>query len=217
MSKHCWSVQGTGGDGSCPRLREAGFCTNCPEYSEAGRKLFDREMDEGERVHWTRLMAEEKEKRSSGLSSVIVFRLGHEWLGLPAGVFDQILDLRTPRTVPGRSNRIFTGLVNVGGELLPRVSAREALRIPRTDSRDHRGISESCLAVVRASSGRFAFDVDEVLGVVRYDPRESSAPPVTVAEAHHAFACAIVDTGELSITLLDAESLFEAFDRSLAA
>ncbi len=195
------------------------MCSNCPEYSEAGRKLFDREMDEGERVHWTRLMAEEKKQRSSGLSSVIVFRLGHEWLGLSAGVFDQILDLRPPRTVPGRSNRIFTGLVNVGGELLPSVSAREALRIPRADpgAGDQRGISEPCLAVVRASSGRFAFDVDEILGMFRYDRSESSAPPVTVAQAHHAFACAIVEIGELSVTLLEADVLFEVFDRSLAA
>ncbi len=217
MSAPCWCVQGTEGDGSCPRLIEAGFCFHCPAYAEAGRRLFDREMEASEREHWTRLLAEEKEGRSSGMSSVMVFRLGEECLALPARAFDRVLELRPHRTVPGRSNPVFAGLVNVGGELLPFVNAREVLRVPGSGIGEPRGVVEPCLAVVRAPSGRYAFAVDEMLGLVRYDRSEVSGPPATLAGDRRSFASAILETEERSVTLLDAEALFHSFDRSIAA
>lgn len=217
MSAPCWCVQGTEGDGSCPRLIEVGFCFHCPVYAEAGRRLFDREMETSEQEHWTRLLAEEKAERVSGMSSVMVFRLGEECLALPARVFDRVLELRPHRTVPGRSNPVFAGLVNVGGELLPCVNARVVLRIPETGVVETQGVVEPCLVVVRASSGRYAFAVDEMLGLVRYDPSEVSSPPATLAGDHRSFASAILETGDRSVTLLDPEALFQSFDRSIAA
>ena len=53
----CWNRIGVQGDRSCPRLAEAGQCGNCPVFSEAGQRLFDREAPPEYLDEWTRQLA----------------------------------------------------------------------------------------------------------------------------------------------------------------
>jgi chemotaxis-related protein WspD len=83
----CWNQIGVAGDGTCPELEKVIHCRNCPVYSAGGRHLPEREPPEDYLREWTRALAEEKdEDKAADTLSVLIFRLGQEWLALPTHV-----------------------------------------------------------------------------------------------------------------------------------
>ena len=76
----CWRRIGVQGDSSCPRLTEAVHCRNCPVFSAASHQLFQREAPSQYLEEWTQRIAEAGAITASEELSVIVFRIGAEWL-----------------------------------------------------------------------------------------------------------------------------------------
>ncbi len=214
----CWKTIGVVGDRSCPRLAEAGHCRNCPEYARAGRRLFDRAIPPGLREAWAQALAGAKESDIPGAVSVVAFRIGEEFLALKTGVFVKALEPRTVHRVPFRTHRIFLGIVNIDGALLPCLSVAEILgvsapgpRVTPADSRRYRR-----LMVVGRDGARCAFPVDDVLGVSRVPPNRFVNPPPTVSRSAAALTAKVFPLGDWSVGLLDDVKLFEAFKESLA-
>src|SRR6185369_9775817 len=112
----CWNKIGVHGDSSCAELERHIHCRNCPTYSAAAGRLFERELPADYRSQWTRHFAEEKQATERETHSVVIFRVGAEWLALPARVFLAVSELRPIHSLPHRRNRIVLGLVNVRGE-----------------------------------------------------------------------------------------------------
>src|SRR6185437_11805294 len=79
----CWNRIGVRGDFSCPKLETYIHCRNCPVHAAAGTVLLDREPQPGHLAEWTRHIAREKPAPEAGAQSVVVFRIGAEWLALP--------------------------------------------------------------------------------------------------------------------------------------
>ena len=75
----CWNRIGIYGDKSCPRLPEHIHCRNCSVYSAAATRLLDRYSFEQEHVEQYATRADE---RKVATRSLMIFRLGDEWLGL---------------------------------------------------------------------------------------------------------------------------------------
>ena len=131
----CWHRIGVSGDRSCPELSTFVHCRNCPVFAAAARSFFDRPAPEGYLAEWSSWLAD---SGSDGLRprgegggdddedggvvaqregvSVLIFRLGAEWLAFRTRAVAEVTTPRPVHRVPHRSNRIFAGLVNLQGQ-----------------------------------------------------------------------------------------------------
>ena len=124
----CWNRIGTSGDRSCPELETHIHCRNCPVFASAARTFFDRPAPEGYLAEWTQWLAGSPEAGNGeagtgadlsdrDLVSVLIFRLGQEWLAFRTQTVAEVTLPRPVHRIPHRSNEIFIGLVNLRGQL----------------------------------------------------------------------------------------------------
>ena len=104
----CWNRIGVWGDRSCPELAKVTHCHNCPVFAAAGRRFLDAPSPPDYLDEWTaRLAAPGATAATGDESSVLVFRLGDEWLALPVGVLVEVTRPRpaAPGPAPRRAAR----------------------------------------------------------------------------------------------------------------
>ena len=123
----CWNRIGVNGDGSCPELATHVHCRNCPVFARAARGFFERRAPEGYLQEWAELLARPAEAGPGDSTSLLVFRLGREWLAMALSVVAEVTSPRPVHRVPHRTNRVFSGLVGLPG----RGSSRPLRRAPR--------------------------------------------------------------------------------------
>lgn len=213
----CWVRIGSYGRGTCPQLPEGG-CRECPEFQVRGLGLYDREPPEGYAREWTRILAAEKPVRQDDVTSVLVFRIGREWLALRTALFEEITAPRPVHTVPGLHSRGFLGLVNINGVLLPCMSLAAILGMspPASQAPDNgnpRAMAR--LAVVAGPDGRYAFPVDEIAGTHGLTPAQRRPAPATVSRTPQHFSSGVFAHHGVMAGILDEETLFPALSRSI--
>ena len=131
----CWNRIGVwrNGDERCSKLDTVIHCYNCNVYSEAGRSLLDRPVPSDYGSEWAGILAEEKSAHTSEFVSVIVFRLGAEWLALPVNLVNEITLLRDIYQIPHNTNRNIKGMVNIRGELIISMSLGNMLGVEKPE------------------------------------------------------------------------------------
>src|SRR5688572_790331 len=112
----CWNRIGVRGDMSCPKLETHIHCRNCPVHEAAAALLLDARASSAYVQHWTEHIAEPKVIAEIDTDSVVVFRVGLEWLALSTLVFKEIASVRTIHSVPHRRSGVVLGLANIRGE-----------------------------------------------------------------------------------------------------
>lgn len=228
---HCWNSIGVFSPSAptCPRLTEVIHCQNCEVYSGAGRTLFDRPAPRGYADEWSRALRADKPREHVESISILVFRIGAEWLGLPTTALNQVSDVRKVHTLPHRSDAVLLGLVNVRGRNLIACSLAALLGIaPGTEPDGAAGMLAYRRMIVTADGrDRWVLPVDEVDGVRRFRNRHVRELPVTVARDRAHFTRFVVElddsvlqhsergrgalpVGSRQIGCLDAERVFEA-------
>ncbi|MEO0706159.1 MAG: chemotaxis protein CheW [Cyanobacteria bacterium J06649_5] len=126
----CWQSTGVWGDRTCTELDEVAHCHRCPTYAAAGTQLLHREMPPGYLSSQTaQVAALSSQVDASTLVRALIFRIGGDWLALPAGVCEQVLSPVKAHSLPHRSNQTLLGVVNVRGQLLLQVSLQEILNL----------------------------------------------------------------------------------------
>lgn len=215
----CWNRIGVRGDSSCPELRHHVHCRNCPVYSAAAVSLLDTELPEGHLSEWTGHIAREQLAAPADTQSVVLFRIGAEWLALPTAMFKEIADLRSIHSIPHRRNGVVLGLVNVRGELLVCLSLRQLLGVQAQAAprRERQRIQEERLLVIESEGSRCACPVDEVHGIVRFAAGELGEVPATIAKAAATYVKAVLPWQDKAVGLLDQALLFHTFNRSLSS
>jgi chemotaxis-related protein WspD len=208
----CWSRIGVMGNGSCAELDKHIHCRNCPVYASAGARLLDRPMPENYRRDWALHFSAPKRQVAPGSVSLLLFRLGGEWLALPTQVFQEVVELRKAHTIPHRRQGALLGIVNVRGELLVAVSLARVLGIeaPKDLPKTAR------LLVSVWESQRVVFPVDEVYGVHRCDPEQLAEPPSTLAKSGSSYTRSVLHWQNNLVCCLDTELLFPALSQSIA-
>jgi chemotaxis-related protein WspD len=218
ITNNCWKVIGIWGDRSCPELKTHTHCRNCPVYSAGGRNLLEREAPQDYVSEWTDLLAEQKETKAKGTVPVVIFRLGVEWLALPAGLFQEVTPVSPVRTLPHRSNDILLGLVNIRGELQMCVSLSSLLRLnaaPAPAGQNIQNIVYKRMVVVAKEGNRWVFPVDEIYGVHRIATEEVRNAPATVSKVPDSYIKGIISWREESVSYLDDELLFYALNKRI--
>jgi chemotaxis-related protein WspD len=217
----CWNRIGVTGDRSCPELVSVLHCRNCSVFTAAGRQFLDASPPPGYLEEWAQRLALPLEEPGwSGASatlSVLVFRLGEEWLALPVAVLVEVASTRAIHRIPHRAG-LLAGLVNIRGELLLCTHLDRLLGIgtedspPRTRPVAHQ---QRFLVVQRESPApgnateRWVFPVHEVDQVRRFSPGELREVPITLGEPGQHLTRGVFHHEGRAIGYLDAERLFQ--------
>lgn len=175
--------------------------------ARTGRRLLDRAPEPGERAGWAEHYARPPQAAAKTQARAFVFRIGSEWLALPATALEEAAAPRPIHSVPHRRGGGLAGLVNLNGELLPCVRLAQALAIEAAGAEE----KTRRLLVARTPGGRLAFMADEVHGLLAYDaaaPRPAPSRPVC--------AKALIAWEGRTVGLLDVEALWPLLERSLA-
>ncbi len=228
MSDDCWNKIGVEGDRSCPQLKTAIHCRNCSVYSLAGRSLLEREASPEYLHEWTQILAKTQNDdslapingaivRSAETLSVMIFRLGEEWLALPVRLLQEVTQPCVIHRLPHRSNELFLGLVNIRGEILLCVALSNLLNLePITDSSQNlSAVISKRMMVVASQENRWVFPVDEVRGVHRFQISELQNTPVVISKASAAYTKGVIYWQEHKVNYLDADLLFYTLSQRL--
>src|SRR5262245_55109050 len=152
----CWNRIGVRGDRSCPELPKVVHCHNCPVFAAAGRQFLDAPSPQGYLEEWTERLTAALEETATDLQSVLIFRLGEEWLALRVQVLVEVTNPRPVRRVPHRAG-LLAGLVNIRGELHLCVRLAQLLGITRPDAgrgtQDEKGRNGSSVPPSSSSPG----------------------------------------------------------------
>jgi chemotaxis-related protein WspD len=214
----CWTTIGVRGDGSCPELKQYVHCRNCPVYSAGAMQVLDGEAPVDDLGWRTYHFAQPKQVKELDTQSIVIFRVGSEWLALPAPCVTEVANLRPIHSLPHRPSGVVLGLASFRGELLICVSIGHLLGLEPfavVDQNAHR-TSHKRLLVIRHEQVRAVCPVDEVHGIHRFHPGEMKEVPATIARATATYSRALLSWHEHSVGLLDDELVFHSLKRSMA-
>jgi chemotaxis-related protein WspD len=188
-----------------------------PETRASAARLLDREVPEESLLHSTADVAAKRHVNELGTKSVVIFRIGTEWLALPTDVLQEIGTRCTVRRLPDHRGGILSGLVNVRGELLICVALGVILGLDNAPEGQDVGKLTERLMICKRSDARLAFQVSEVHGLHRYHPKDLRSPPATLAKAASGiYTLGVVPWKDRIVGCLDDELLFYTLNKGLA-
>ncbi|WP_314919757.1 chemotaxis protein CheW [Pseudomonas helleri] len=208
----CWNRIGIFGDKSCPKLPEHIHCRNCAVYSAAATRLLDRYSFEQEPdEHNAQPMAEQK----VATRSLVVFRLGGEWLGLNTVCLDEVARMQAIHSLPHQRSRALQGVANVRGALVPCLSLVDLLGLDPTVTITPSQRVMPRMLIVAAHGGPVVLPVDEVDGVHNIEERALNAASLSGEHASAKYTRGVLAWKSRSLRWLDEEQLLGAITRSL--
>jgi len=161
----------------------------------------------------------------------MVFRLGSEWLALPAGLFVELARIRPIRRIPHRSNSVFLGLVSIRGDIqlcfsvggllnvqpaendktMPSVDLRQRFCVISRHNRPQQATPEAV-----SPRREVVFPADEVYGLGSYAENELQPVPVTIAKTLQKYTVGIITINNRQTGLINDELVLAAFERSIS-
>jgi purine-binding chemotaxis protein CheW len=143
----------------------------------------------------------------NGRRSIVVFTVDDQRGALPLQVVDRAVRAVEVTPLPDMPD-VILGAVNVQGQVLPVVSLRRWLGQP-----DRAIEPEDHLLVVHSDTGRLVLLVDEVCGVVEYEPRQ--AAPVSELVPEIQAGCELLDLADGLVLVPDLERIKAASEAAL--
>ncbi|MCJ8205097.1 chemotaxis protein CheW [Pseudomonas sp. RGM2987] len=204
----CWNRIGVHGDRSCPLLAEHIHCRNCSVYSAAATRLLDRYA----------LQQEDRDLARAPLDSEIVtrsllmFRLGEEWLGLTTRSLVEVAPLQPIHSLPHQRSRALLGVANVRGALVACLSLVELLDLEPGAAAQAGGRIMPRMLIVAAKGGPVVVPVDEVDGIHAIDERILASASQSAGK----YTRGVLHYKGRSLRWLDEEQLLSAVTRSLS-
>ncbi len=207
----CWNRIGIHGDKACPLLEEHIHCRNCSVYSAAATRLLDRyslQQDQREAVV-------SKVEIDVKTRSLLMFRLGEEWLGLATRTLVEVAPLQAIHSLPHQRSRALLGVANVRGALVACLSLVELLDLDGSVAPVSGGRIMPRMLIIAAHGGPVVVPVDEVDGIHAIDERILDAASQSGAQASAKYTRGVLQYRGRSLRWLDEEQLLSAVTRSL--
>jgi len=202
----CWNRIGVHGDKQCPLLERHIHCRNCEVYAAAATRLLDRyalaQDDQGQEA----AVVESRAGRS-----LLLFRLGEEWLALATACLAEIAPVQPVHSLPHQRSRVLQGVANVRGALVPCLSLSELLGLAHGPEQARSGRSMPRLLILAAAGGPVVLAVDEIDGIHRLDTALPGAPQDCAP-----YTAAVLQWRGRSVRVLDDQQLLSAVQRSLS-
>ncbi len=212
----CWNRIGVNGDQSCPELAQVIHCRNCPVYAGAAQKNLRRPVDDAYRSEWAEHFRQPAVRDQGASEAALVFRIGREWLALPAAAIGSIAPLAPGHKLPHRPKPALLGIVSVAGKLTPSMSLGALLGIDENDSigTDGRHVFAR-LMVMQWEGQRFAMQVADLHGIARYAPEQLAAPAATINKGLERYLLGVLTLDDKRIGVLDAALIGHQLTRLL--
>ena len=200
----CWNRIGVVGDQSCPKLPANVHCRNCDVYADAAQRNLQRPVDDRYRQEWASHFRAVQADGELKDSSVLVFRIGREWLALPTQVFDSVAPQARAHVLPHRSGRGLLGIVNISGKLYPCMSLASLLGIDEHGAPAAKGRHTFArLLLMRWEEQSFALPVADLHGIVRYASTTLQTPAATLNKGLSRYLSGVITEGDMRIGCLD--------------
>ncbi|NUT73615.1 chemotaxis protein CheW [Pseudomonas sp. C1C7] len=208
----CWNRIGIHGDKSCPLLVDHIHCRNCSVYSAAATRLLDRyALQQEDRVQVADTVEEEVKTRS-----LLMFRLGEEWLGLATRSLVEVAPQQAIHSLPHQRSRALLGVANVRGALVACLSLSELLGLESGGGGAAPGARVMPrMLIIAAHGGPVVVPVDEVDGIHAIDERLLDAASRSGTHADAKYTRGVLQFRGRSLRWLDEEQLLSAVTRSL--
>ena len=201
----CWNRIGVAGDQSCEKLAVHVHCRNCEVYAGAAQRNLQRPVSDGYREQWAVHFRQAQQARTRADSAALVFRIGREWLALPAALIDSVAPQGASHRLPHRSGAGLLGVANVGGTLLPSIALATLLGIDDSDTPAAGGRHTFArLVVMRWEDQAYALPVADLHGIVRYTASALTAPAATINKGLVRFLDGVLSEAGMHIGVLDA-------------
>jgi chemotaxis-related protein WspD len=143
--------------------------------------------------------------------AAVVFRLGDDLYALDVAHVREVHRPRRVHRVPGRSNEVFRGLVSLRGELVLCADVHALLGAERPP----RALPTGRIVKALSDGQPWAFEVDDLLDVHRYDAAQVTQPQVTVAKAAVHFTDGLLPLRDRHAARLDPARFFAGLSRCL--
>ncbi|WP_411380911.1 chemotaxis protein CheW [Pseudomonas sp. MPB26] len=208
----CWNRIGIHGDKSCPLLADHIHCRNCSVYSAAATRLLDRYalQQDAHRPHAAMERGEDVITRS-----LLMFRLGEEWLGIATRCLVEVAPLQPIHSLPHQRSRALLGVANVRGALVACLSLVDLLGLDDTTRGASGGRIMPRMLIIAAQNGPVVVPVDEVDGIHAIDERILKAASASGTQASGRFTQGVLQWKGRSLRWLDEAQLLTAVTRSL--
>jgi len=202
----CWNRIGVHGDKQCPLLERHVHCRNCEVYAAAATRLLDRYALMQDHQAAAVQPVEENTGRS-----MLLFRLGEEWLALATASLAEIAPLQAVHSLPHQRSRLLQGVANVRGALVPCLSLADLLGVQADTAEQRSGRAMPRMLILAAEGGPVVMAVEEIDGIHRLDP-------LLLGSGQDAtrFTAAVLQWRGRSVRVLDDQHLLSAVQRSLS-
>ncbi|MDR2317451.1 MULTISPECIES: chemotaxis protein CheW [Pseudomonas] len=202
----CWNRIGVHGDKQCPLLARHVHCRNCDVYAAAATRLLDRYALMQDHQAAAAQPVEENTGRS-----MLLFRLGEEWLALATASLAEIAPLQAVHSLPHQRSRVLQGVANVRGALVPCLSLADLLGVQAGTAEQRSGRAMPRMLILAAEGGPVVMAVEEIDGIHRLDP-------LLLGSGQDAtrFTAAVLQWRGRSVRVLDDQHLLSAVQRSLS-
>ncbi|MFO2463799.1 chemotaxis protein CheW [Pseudomonas sp. 15FMM2] len=208
----CWNRIGIHGDKSCPLLADHIHCRNCSVYSAAATRLLDRYALQQEDLHG---IAPAQAQADVVTRSLLMFRLGEEWLGIATRCLVEVTPMQPIHSLPHQRSRALLGVANVRGALVACLSLVELLGLDSTGSSSSGARVMPRMLIIAAQDGPVVVPVDEVDGIHAIDERTLKAASTSGTQASARYTQGVLQFKGRSLRWLDEAQLLSAVTRSL--
>ena len=209
----CWNAIGVKGDRSCPKLRDAIHCHNCAVFADAARAFLDRAAPPGYLSEITETLAQADVERPPRTLSAVVFAVGEQLLAIDTKAVVEVTSPRSAHRVGHRHGRVFSGIVNIHGQLELCASLHGLLQI---DALEGAAAKKSARMLLVEHAGlRWSFEVTAVHGVHRFEAADISSVPATSQQDAASYMHSVLRLGEQRVGYLDLPKTFQALENSL--
>lgn len=209
----CWNRIGIHGDKSCPLLAGHIHCRNCAVYSAAATRLLDRyALAQQDHRHAVAAQADDE----VATRSLLMFRLGEEWLGIATRCLVEVAPLQPIHSLPHQRSRALLGVANVRGALVACLSLVELLGLDSTAGGPSGGRIMPRMLIIAAQDGPVVVPVDEVDGIHAIDERTLKAASASGTQASARYTQGVLQFKGRSLRWLDEAQLLSAVTRSLS-
>ncbi len=210
----CWNVIGVKGDRSCKQLADVQHCHGCPVFARAAQAFLDRPAPDAYVEEMTALLSESAlvEVDTEQLS-VVLFDIGDQTLALDTGAVVEVTEPRSIHRIGHRTGKVFSGIVNIHGQLELCASLRGLLQIPELPGQS--SSAGARMLLVQHTGQRWVFAADAVRGVHRFASRDVSEVPATAKHDGTFYVKSVLSWQDRRVGYLDLEKTFSALERSL--
>jgi chemotaxis-related protein WspD len=212
----CWNHIGVKGDQSCPKLTAVVHCHNCEVFSDAAQAFLDRPAPEGYVTEVTRLLANsEAALQTANSLSVVVFEVEDQTLAIDTSAVVEVTQPREIHRLAHRTGRVFSGIVNIHGQLELCASLQGLLQIVSNSPKAESRFQEARMLLVEHAEQRWVFGIDKVHGVRRFAPSEVFSVPSTTLHDAASYVKSVLRWEERGVGYLDLDKTFGALGVTL--